>query len=61
MAILGIKKLKYDGNIAYTHVVIDSDDTGEFKVWWNNNVRVAVLKLKDFDLEPIKVWINKNE
>lgn len=61
MSILGAKKLRYDANIAYTHVVIDSDDTGEYRVWWNNNVRVAIMKLKDFDLDLIKVWINKNE
>lgn len=61
MAIIGVQKLKYDGNIAFTHIAIDIDESGEYKVWWNNNVRVAVLKVKDFDIEPIKVWVNKNE
>ena len=61
MAKIGVQNLKYDGNIAYTHIAIDTDDSGEYKVWWNNNVRVAILKVKDFDADPIKVWINTKE
>lgn len=52
---------KKDGKIVYTHISTERvDGDGVYRIWWNDNYRVASEKIKDFNRNDIKVWENPN-
>lgn len=49
--------LSRDGQIAFSHISIEKDETGVYKFWWNDDVRVAMERLTDTSLEiQCKTW-----